>query len=125
MLVTACYNGGPPGGVKNALDYLYHEIQGKPFMIVSYGIQGGSDAAEALKQNLETMGAKVVQRMPALEFSKKGEQTMGFSEDVMLTWQGKLGAYSLEEWEAQRGELEKGFADVKAFLLKTPEVKAA
>jgi NAD(P)H-dependent FMN reductase len=74
VLVTTCYNNGPPGGVKNALDYLYHEVQGKPFMVVSYGIQGGGSAAEALKLNLETMGAKVVETRLALKFSEKGER---------------------------------------------------
>lgn len=30
ILVTACYNAGPPGGIKNAVDYLLNEIKGKP-----------------------------------------------------------------------------------------------
>ena len=34
VLVTACYNAGPPGGIKNALDYLFNEIKGKPCMIM-------------------------------------------------------------------------------------------
>lgn len=94
-------------------------------MIVSYGIQGGGSAAEALKLNLETMGAKVVETRPLLKFSERGETVMGLSEDTRLASEGKLGAYSLEEWEGQRGELEMGFAEVKEFLVKAPEVKAA
>jgi NAD(P)H-dependent FMN reductase len=41
ILVTPEYNSGPPGSVKNAFDYLYHELQQKPIMIVSYGRIGG------------------------------------------------------------------------------------
>jgi hypothetical protein len=94
-------------------------------MVVSYGIQGGGSAAEALKLNLETMGAKVVETRLALKFSEKGETMMGLSEDTRLASEGKLGAYSLEEWEGQRGKLAKEFAEVKEFLVKVPEVKAA
>jgi NAD(P)H-dependent FMN reductase len=38
VLATANYNGGPPGAIKNAIDYQYNEWTTKPIMIISYGI---------------------------------------------------------------------------------------
>lgn len=48
--VTAEYNHGVPGALKNAIDYLYNEWVKKPVAIVSYGSAGGVRAAEHLRQ---------------------------------------------------------------------------
>jgi NAD(P)H-dependent FMN reductase len=53
VLVTANYNEGPPGAIKNAIDYLYNEWTTKLIMIISYGIQGGKTASDSLKTTLE------------------------------------------------------------------------
>lgn len=44
IFVCPEYNFGIPGGVKNAIDYLYSEWVGKPVFIVTYGIFGGKIA---------------------------------------------------------------------------------
>ncbi|KFA79436.1 hypothetical protein S40288_09238 [Stachybotrys chartarum IBT 40288] len=41
IFVTPQYNWSIPAGLKNALDYLFHEWAGKPTAIVSYGGKGG------------------------------------------------------------------------------------
>ncbi|CAK7264154.1 hypothetical protein SEPCBS57363_000926 [Sporothrix epigloea] len=49
IFVTAQHNWGVPAGLKNAIDYLFKEWQGKPFVVVSYGGHGGTHAANALQ----------------------------------------------------------------------------
>ncbi|KAJ5147627.1 flavoprotein-like protein [Penicillium atrosanguineum] len=49
IFVTPQYNWGYPAGLKNAIDYLFHEWKGKPAIIVSYGGHGGDKAAAALR----------------------------------------------------------------------------
>lgn len=51
IIITPEYNHGYPGGLKNAIDYLYHEWVRKPVAFVSYGGQvGGARSVEQLRQ---------------------------------------------------------------------------
>jgi NAD(P)H-dependent FMN reductase len=51
VIVTPEYNAGYPAALKNALDYLHHEWQGKPVGFVSYGgNSGGTRSVQQLKQ---------------------------------------------------------------------------
>ena len=51
ILVTPEYNHGYPASLKNALDHLYSEWNGKPVGFVSYGgLAAGTRASEQLKQ---------------------------------------------------------------------------
>jgi len=118
ILVTACYNAGAPGGVKNAIDYLYNEVKTKPWMIISYGTFGGVPAAEALTQNLESMGCVVVNTKPALFFARVEPVVMGMSADLMSAAQGKVGEASLAAWGEKKDEILKGFEEVKTLLIK-------
>jgi NAD(P)H-dependent FMN reductase len=51
VIVTPEYNAGYPAALKNAIDYLHHEWQGKPVGFVSYGgNSGGTRSVQQLKQ---------------------------------------------------------------------------
>lgn len=51
IIVTCEYNHGYPGVLKNALDHLYKEWNGKPVAFVSYGgVAAGTRAVEQLHQ---------------------------------------------------------------------------
>ncbi|EEA19246.1 NADPH-dependent FMN reductase Lot6, putative [Talaromyces marneffei ATCC 18224] len=50
IFVTPQYNWVYLASLKNAIDYLFNELKGKPAMIISYGGRGGGKAAEQLKQ---------------------------------------------------------------------------
>jgi NAD(P)H-dependent FMN reductase len=50
VIVTPEYNHGYPAVLKNALDYVYREWNGKPVGFVSYGSVGGARAVEQLRQ---------------------------------------------------------------------------
>lgn len=61
IFVTPEYNWGYPAGLKNAIDYLYHEWRDKPAGIVSYGGKsGGVYSAESLSKVLVRIGMKEV-----------------------------------------------------------------
>ena len=49
VFVFPQYNWGYPGVLKNALDFLYHEWNGKPATSVSYGTRGGGKAADQFR----------------------------------------------------------------------------
>jgi NAD(P)H-dependent FMN reductase len=49
LFVTAEYNHGVPGVLKNALDYAYPEFNKKPAAFVGYGGVGGARAVEQLR----------------------------------------------------------------------------
>jgi NAD(P)H-dependent FMN reductase len=49
IFVTAEYNHGIPGALKNAIDYLYKEWNNKAAGFVGYGSAGGVRAVEQLR----------------------------------------------------------------------------
>jgi|SRR5277367_1526595 NAD(P)H-dependent FMN reductase len=53
VILTPQFNWGYPGGLKNAIDHLYHEWRGKPILLVTFGGHGGSRCAAQLKDVLE------------------------------------------------------------------------
>jgi NAD(P)H-dependent FMN reductase len=69
IFVTPQYNWGYPAALKNALDHLFKEWNGKPAVIVSYGHHGGPKAAAQLRQVLEGLRMRPVATMPAITFS--------------------------------------------------------
>ncbi|KAL6249335.1 hypothetical protein RBB50_003188 [Rhinocladiella similis] len=66
IFVTPQYNWSVPAGLKNALDYLFHEWKGKSAGIVTYGVRGGGKAANHLRDILNGLRMKVAPTMPAL-----------------------------------------------------------
>lgn len=59
IFVTAEYNHGIPAVLKNALDYLYSEIQRKPVAFLGYG---GTGAARAVGQLQLSLNAATLKR---------------------------------------------------------------
>ncbi len=55
VFVTPEYNHGPPAALKNAIDFLYKEWNGKACGFVSYGGDGGIRAVEALRVVVATL----------------------------------------------------------------------
>ncbi len=49
IVITAEYNRGPTGVLKNAIDYAYNEWNKKPAAFVGYGGVGGARAVEQLR----------------------------------------------------------------------------
>ncbi len=68
------YNWGYPAALKNALDHLYSEWQGKPVVITSYGAGGGGKAADQIAQVCQGLHLEAVPTRPALPL-KAAEKT--------------------------------------------------
>lgn len=97
VFVTPQYNWSVPAGLKNALDYLYHEWKGKPAGIVSYGGRGGDKAATHLRDILNGLRMQLLTAAPALSTSS-----------TMLPYIAEHGAVSDEDkarWEASGANL--------------------
>lgn len=66
VFVTPQYNWGYPAALKNAIDHLYAEWQGKPLLIITYGGHGGGKCAAQLKQVCEGLKMRIVATMPGI-----------------------------------------------------------
>lgn len=66
VFITPEYNHGVPSALKNALDFIYHELNDKAAGIVSYGSAGGVRAAEQLRTILSEFQVAHVRTQPAL-----------------------------------------------------------
>ncbi|WP_427384571.1 NADPH-dependent FMN reductase [Janibacter sp. G56] len=67
IFATAEYNASFTAPLKNAIDHLFTEWEGKPVALVGYGWMGGSRAVEALKPVFGNVSAVVVDA-PGLVF---------------------------------------------------------
>ncbi|AKK04985.1 putative flavoprotein [Corynebacterium mustelae] len=69
VLILPEYNGSIPGVLKNALDYLYQEWEGKPVAYVSYGFGSGANSAAAFEAIASYYGFKLVDKNAKLQLS--------------------------------------------------------
>ncbi|KAK9328607.1 flavoprotein-like protein [Lipomyces starkeyi] len=113
IFVTPEYNYGIPGSIKNAIDYLYNEWQGKPVFIVSYGIQGGLLASDALKQTLDGMKLIVCPTRVALSFhGGHGPELYAAMGD------GVLGDDTKASWTTDKKQsILRGYEELKEKLI--------
>ncbi|KFZ23248.1 hypothetical protein V502_02276 [Pseudogymnoascus sp. VKM F-4520 (FW-2644)] len=120
VIVTAEYNYGVPGGLKNAIDYLYSSWIGKPALIISYGVLGGNLASASLKQTLEGMHLRVMDTRPQLAFPGRDAENHNMSPALISAMGGVLDDTALSAWALQKGELVKGFGELKECLALAP-----
>lgn len=66
IVVTPEYNHSAPGGLKNAIDYLFAEWNDKAAGFVSYGVHGGVRAVEHLRLTLAEVKTATVRSQVAL-----------------------------------------------------------
>jgi NAD(P)H-dependent FMN reductase len=71
VFVTPQYNWGYPAPLKNAIDHLYAEWQGKPAVIVTYGGHRGSKCAAQLRQVAEAVEMRPMATMPGLKLTRE------------------------------------------------------
>lgn len=71
VFLTAEYNRSIPASLKNAIDYLYTEWNGKKAAIVSYGwIDGGGSATKHLRDIIDFVKTEVVGKEIAIPFTE-------------------------------------------------------
>ncbi|KFY28965.1 hypothetical protein V493_02633 [Pseudogymnoascus sp. VKM F-4281 (FW-2241)] len=118
ILVSPEYNYGIPGGVKNAIDFLYHAWIGKPILVVTYGIFGGSMSSESLVKTLEGMKLSVSETKPQLSFPGRDENNRNMSPGLMSAMSGELHETAKEEWSsgARKELILKGYGELATKL---------
>lgn len=121
IFITPEYNAGPPGAVKNAIDFLYNEWKGKPLLLVAYGIMGGSAASTALNTTFKGMYVDIVETRPLLAFPGD-DQPASSRKSVRSATTGILTKETLEAWSGkEKTEILKGVEELKAKLLAPPK----
>lgn len=114
IFILPQYNWGYPAVAKNAIDYLYHEWQDKPAVIVSYGGHGGGKSAAQMRQVLQGgVGMRVVERMPALAFPDRKTLAMAAAGEE-LECLGGGGSI----WEGEREGVCKAIEELMALIEK-------
>lgn len=78
VFVTPEYNQGMPGGLKNAIDFLFAEWKDKVVGIVSYGVHGGVESAAQLRRICELLDMNVATAQVALSLHTDFEQFTTF-----------------------------------------------
>lgn len=86
IFVTPEYNAGYPAGLKNAIDYLYHEWHDKPAGIVSYGGRsGGINSAGSLSKVLARVGIREVEeQVNIVKFTDQFDESKRLINDDYL-----------------------------------------
>lgn len=115
IFVTAEYNRSVPGALKNALDFLFHEWNGKPAGIVSYGGREGDGASTHLRAVLTALKLVVLPTSPGLRTSRKMlpyvQEHKSVSDEDRQRWEESGGeAKILKLAQELVAELEKGKA---------------
>lgn len=80
VFVSPEYNHSVPGALKNAIDFLYEEWDGKVAGLVSYGVHGGTRAADHLRLVLAEVRVAAVPTQVAVSVMDDFDFT-GFDED--------------------------------------------
>jgi NAD(P)H-dependent FMN reductase len=79
VFVTAEYNHGIPGALKNAIDFLFGEWNNKAAGFVSYGSAGGTRAVEHLRLVMAEVQVATVRAQVALSLSSDFENFSKFT----------------------------------------------
>ena len=90
VLVFPQYNWGYPAVLKNALDYLAREWQGKPVSLVTFGGHGGTQAQVAMR--LVVAGLKMIQMTVNLQVSLMPGDSIATADRLLHThdWEADL-----------------------------------
>jgi NAD(P)H-dependent FMN reductase len=119
IIVSPEYNLGIPGGLKNAIDYLFNEWVGKPVMVVTYGLYGGKTCSEALKTTFGAIYVDLVETRPQLTFPGKAE-VIYMTPAAMSAAVGELNPVCIEAWSGEgKEEILKGLGELKGKLFKS------
>lgn len=83
VFLTSEYNRSIPASLKDAIDYLYSEWNGKKASIVSYGyVDGGGSATNHLKDILSWVKLEIVGPQVAIPFTQATFDDAGAFKDI-------------------------------------------
>jgi NAD(P)H-dependent FMN reductase len=102
VLVTSEYNHGYPAALKNALDFVYREWNGKPVGFVSYGgISGGTRSVQQLRQITSALQLYSVPAVVHIPFAARHMQDGAFVADEALEKSATALLGELQLWGAR------------------------
>jgi NAD(P)H-dependent FMN reductase len=102
VFISAEYNHGIPGALKNAIDFIYGEWNNKAAGFVSYGSAGGTRAVEQLRLVMAELQVATVRAQVALSLFSDFENFSKFTPgqhhlksldtmlDQLVAWSGAL-----------------------------------
>lgn len=96
IVVTPEYNHSAPGGLKNAIDYLFAEWNDKAAGFVSYGVHGGVRAVENLRLTFAEVKVATVRSQVALSVYTDVDYTGVDTSDPTAT-----GALAPSDWHSR------------------------
>jgi NAD(P)H-dependent FMN reductase len=99
VFVTPQYNWGYPAPLKNAIDHLYREWQGKPALIVSYGGHGGGKCAAQLREVLGGIGLRLTEATPGLRLARERIEANDGEVEPALDFAGQREEVGEALWE--------------------------
>lgn len=90
VIVAPQYNWGYPAALKNAIDHLYREWQGKPVLIITYGGHGGGHCGAQLRIVMGAIGARLTDAMPGLMLARERVVTNDGQVDPAQDFAGQV-----------------------------------
>lgn len=112
IFITPEYNHGMTSALKNALDFVYHELNDKAAGIVSYGSAGGVRAAEQLRTVLSEFQVAHVRTHPALsifhDFDYPELKASDKQKETVETLLGQLLPWTEAMMMVRKKKAEKG-----------------
>ena len=109
IVISPEYHSGIPGGLKNSIDFLYHSWSSKPVMIPTYGIFGGAQASQQLRQVLGVgCRMRVASVAPMLEFSEKNEHENNASPALFQALGGMISPQTFHVWNKEKQKILAG-----------------
>lgn len=94
IFIVPQYNWGYPAVLKNALDYLYREWQGKPACLVTFGGHGGSQVQIALRLVMQGLKMPVLSVAPMITLSPSASPSEALK--TLSTYEPLLPALAAE-----------------------------
>ena len=117
IFVTPEYNGGYPASIKNAIDYLFFEWNGKPATVVSYGGHGGSRSSAQLRQVLQSVRMRVTERNVELTFPSKEHMLKAATGEALGLEGGSGDADGAGGvWVAEKGKIVEAYDELVQLL---------
>lgn len=118
LIVSPQYNHGYPAVLKNALDYLWYELKGKPVALVTYGGHGGSQSNKQLRQILGAMPFSLVEKSVELTFPKDLVQKAFTGRPLGLD-----ASSDSAPWSDERETIVAAYDELLDLLIKTRDEK--
>lgn len=113
ILISPEYHSGVPGALKNAIDFLYVAWTGRPVMIVTYGIFGGSQASSQLRQILGLGCRMRVATVDCrLEFPGRNEEQNNTSPALFQAMAGNIDEGTFDFWKSKEEQFISGAHEI-------------